>query len=43
MDLSRVVGGVVSGDVQCPNRGIVDSGPAVCQTDAVVIATAACR
>jgi hypothetical protein len=42
MDLTRVVGGFDSGEFQCPNRGVVDSGPAVCESPALVIATAAC-
>ena len=41
MDLARAVGGLDSGAAPCP--AVFDSGLKACQTDAAVIATAACR
>jgi hypothetical protein len=43
LDLSRAVGGLDSGVATCPNRDVVDSGPAVCEAPAIVAATAVCR
>jgi hypothetical protein len=41
MDLARAVGGSDCNDVQ--RLAVIDSGDKACSTDAVIIATAACR
>jgi len=42
MDLVRAVGGLNSGAPECANQ-VFDSGPAVCDAPAKVIATGACH
>ena len=41
LDLSSAFGRGASGEAQCANLALPDTGPAACQTDG--IATAACR
>jgi len=41
LDLSRAIGGLDSGNVQC--RAVADTGDRACDTFALVIVTAACR
>ncbi len=41
LDLARAIGGLDSGNVQC--RAVADTGDKICDTWALVVATAGCR